>query len=372
MSGLREAFDQIAADVPVYGDLDRAIEQADRERRQRYGVLAALAAAAAVVAVVVGVRAVTPDDNGAPEPVGPSPTPTQEASQTTAPVTPMLNGRLTTVDQYLAEVRPPCDDCFVSERAFDQQTGALLVAWQPLDGSTPTDVSVIGRDGRVAQLPCPGDLDCDPATLGPGPAELSVEVAYHEIGVIDFDGAVKDTVDLSDALDGESVQGLAWSPDGTRLAVTTRESTGRSFVANVWLVDPGGGDPLLVHTAASSENLDGNLAYIWSLAWSPDGTKLGFIEEHAALAGGFEESLSIQAVSLLLPGPGQEGPGAATGLYDYATRPHDAAAVLWSPDGTRVAVRVPRQVLELSAEDGSTLARHPLIGGHPIWPARQP
>lgn len=37
MSGLREAFDEIVADVPAYGDLDRAIEQAHRERRRRYG-----------------------------------------------------------------------------------------------------------------------------------------------------------------------------------------------------------------------------------------------------------------------------------------------------------------------------------------------
>ena len=48
MSGLHEAFDEIVADVPVYGDLDKAIEQADRERRHRYGVVAGLAAAAAV------------------------------------------------------------------------------------------------------------------------------------------------------------------------------------------------------------------------------------------------------------------------------------------------------------------------------------
>ena len=59
MSGLHEAFDEIVADVPVYGDLDRAIEQADRERRHRYGVVAGLAAAAAVLAVIVGVVAVT-------------------------------------------------------------------------------------------------------------------------------------------------------------------------------------------------------------------------------------------------------------------------------------------------------------------------
>lgn len=80
MSGLREAFDEIVADVPVYGDLDRAIEQAERERWRRYGVVAGLAAAAAVVAVIVGMLAVTRDTDTAP-PISPSPSPTPTKSQ---------------------------------------------------------------------------------------------------------------------------------------------------------------------------------------------------------------------------------------------------------------------------------------------------
>lgn len=80
MSGLREAFDELVADVPVYGDLDRAIERADRERRRQRGLLAGLAAAAAVVAVVVGVLAVTRSEGGSKEPVGPT-TPTPGRTQ---------------------------------------------------------------------------------------------------------------------------------------------------------------------------------------------------------------------------------------------------------------------------------------------------
>ena len=80
MSGLREAFDEIVVDVPVYGDLDRAIEQADRERRHRYGVVAGLAAAAAVVVVVVGMIAANRDSDAIP-PVSPSPSPTPTKTQ---------------------------------------------------------------------------------------------------------------------------------------------------------------------------------------------------------------------------------------------------------------------------------------------------
>jgi hypothetical protein len=87
MSGLREAFDQIVADVPAYGDLDRAIAQAERERRRRYRVLAGLAAAAAVVAVAVGMLAVTRDTDTAP-PVSPTPIiPTPTPPRTQSPQT---------------------------------------------------------------------------------------------------------------------------------------------------------------------------------------------------------------------------------------------------------------------------------------------
>jgi hypothetical protein len=75
MSGLHDAFDEIVADVPVYGDLDRAIEQADRQRRHRNGVVAGLVAAATVVVVIAGLVAAASRDTDTAPPVSPSPTP---------------------------------------------------------------------------------------------------------------------------------------------------------------------------------------------------------------------------------------------------------------------------------------------------------
>jgi len=86
MSGLHDAFDEIVADVPVYGDLDRAIERARRERRRRNGAIAGLAAAA-VVAVIVGLSALTRDGNNTPQPTGPV-TPTEQSTEPTATPTP--------------------------------------------------------------------------------------------------------------------------------------------------------------------------------------------------------------------------------------------------------------------------------------------
>ncbi|OIJ25261.1 hypothetical protein [Nocardioides luteus] len=82
MSTLREALDQVAADVPVYGDLDRAIEKVDRDRRRRHGLVAGLAAAAAVVVVVVGVLVVTRGSEAPERPVGPT-TPSSTTSTRT-------------------------------------------------------------------------------------------------------------------------------------------------------------------------------------------------------------------------------------------------------------------------------------------------
>ena len=81
MSGLHEAFDEIVARVPVYGDLDGAIEQAEQERRRRFSVVASLSAAAAVLLVVAGVLVIARDDDGAPQPIGPPSTQTPSPTE---------------------------------------------------------------------------------------------------------------------------------------------------------------------------------------------------------------------------------------------------------------------------------------------------
>jgi hypothetical protein len=85
MSDLHEAFDAMAAAVPVYGDLDRAIEQVERDRRRRHAAVAGLAAAAAVLVLVLGVLAVTREGAAPRPPVGPTtPRPTPTATITVA------------------------------------------------------------------------------------------------------------------------------------------------------------------------------------------------------------------------------------------------------------------------------------------------
>ena len=111
------------------------------------------------------------------------------------------------------------------------------------------------------------------------------------------------------------------------------------------------------------------LAYVWSVSWSPRGDKLGFIEELAYI-GGQEVSQTMRAATLTLSGAGAPAPQTVYDDYPPLTL-YEPAQILWSPDGTRLALRVPDEVLELSAEDGRVLDRHPLIAGKLVWLAEE-
>ena len=104
MTGLREAFNETVADVPVYGDLDLAIEQVAREQqRRRHGAIAALAAAAAAMVVIAGLVVVSRGTDTAP-PVSPTPTPTRTSGPTSSPTTKSQSAR-TWVDTPVAPTR---------------------------------------------------------------------------------------------------------------------------------------------------------------------------------------------------------------------------------------------------------------------------
>lgn len=141
MSGLHEAFDQIVADVPVYGDLDRAIEQADGDQRRRYGVLAGLAAVVVLLVVIAGFVAVSRDAQTAP-PIAPVPTPTKSPSQSPQtwedapvsathdafdwevpnPLTPVRDAWFAILDEHLAPTREHLEHVSLSpwEAGFEQ------------------------------------------------------------------------------------------------------------------------------------------------------------------------------------------------------------------------------------------------------------
>jgi hypothetical protein len=401
MSGLHERFDELVADVPTYGDLDRAIERAGREDRRRRGTVAGLAAAA-VVALVLGTAAVVDDDSRSQRPpvgpVTPAPTPTE----TSVPGSPMTNGRLTSAERWFTAALDPCfvllpdgdqsvvdisdwvdrggGDCQVVAVDFDAVTELGLFAESaPVDTygkeNPPEPVTTwrVGTADRVlARVPCPGSCFGN-AALGPGAREISVTADGQEVRVVGFDGTVRRTIDLAGVLPPPGtgyathrVVSVEWSPDRSQAAVVTGHRDGQ-----IWLVDRDGGNPRLVHSVTNTEPLPQGhvpLVYLSSLEWSPDGTRLAFVEELASI-GGYEDSIATQALLLDVSGPSD-----ARTLYalpDDGDQLFDVAVLQWAPDGTRIALKLVDRVLELSPDDGRVLARLPSIEGTLIWPSRQ-
>jgi WD40 repeat protein len=98
------------------------------------------------------------------------------------------------------------------------------------------------------------------------------------------------------------VWGIAWSPDGTKLATASEDKT-----AKVW--EARSGRQLLT--------LRGHEASIWSIAWSPDGSKLATASD--------DKTAKVW--------------DASTGHTLLTLHGHQASArsIAWSPDGTRLA-----------------------------------
>ncbi|MFV0526306.1 MAG: NB-ARC domain-containing protein [Acidimicrobiales bacterium] len=100
----------------------------------------------------------------------------------------------------------------------------------------------------------------------------------------------------------DSVWGVAWSPDGTHLATTSRDGTVR-----IW-------DPT---TGTTITTLTGHTASVWGVAWSPDGTHLA-TSSHDHTVRIWDPTTGTTITTL-------------TGHTDWVW------GVAWSPDGTHLA-----------------------------------
>src|SRR5882724_4923896 len=104
------------------------------------------------------------------------------------------------------------------------------------------------------------------------------------------------------------------SPDGRRVAfvVTSLSEERDEYLANIWIVDVGGGSPRRF-TAGPRRDVEPR--------WSPDGTRLAFLSERAP-----KDKLQLY----VMPADGGE-PTKLTALEN------GASSIAWAPDGTRLA-----------------------------------
>lgn len=293
--------------------------------------------------------------------------PSTSADATATPtVTPVVNGRITSARPHL-RANVGVYNWLAFHGASD--TG-LYVSYGPCHRCRPSTIrvarlTVVGPAGPVATITCSARPPCrarhsgNAATLGPGPDEITVESGDRLITVIGYDGTLRRTLDLTaDLARGRDIRWLAWSPDGSRLAVLT----GRGFDgSDIWLVE-GDDVPQLAYSGSNP----------WMLrpVWSPDGQRL-LVDQMIPRRHGHSFRSSGADVVVFHRSPAGSPPALTPQVLFHSNRGFDEAGNLaWSPDGTRIAVRTAGGIAEISTEDGRVLARHPgsrATSGWLIW-----
>jgi Tol biopolymer transport system component len=176
------------------------------------------------------------------------------------------------------------------------------------------------------------------------------------IWVVDADGGWPLSLFSLPGWDGHP----AWSPDGSKLAVTT-DWFAYDFVLDVFLVDPDGAGFAPLTSGEIFDRAD----YFWP-AWAPDGTKI-------ALTLSYEIGIRYDTYVGVMS---RDGSGltplisAAATRHDLDLRGAEHLRSSWSPDGTMIAFTSGREgAYDVSwvKADGSAAGTIITDGWNPAW-----
>jgi Tol biopolymer transport system component len=301
-----------------------------------------------------------------------APEPSSPATPTGTAAPPAANGPISSAGKHFGVAHDGYD-----WRAFDAAGDRGLYVWRPgCDSPCPEKqptLVVVAPGRQLASLGCTcpqGRLWLDrAATLGPGPAELTVPVDGRRLRVVAYDGTVHRTLDLRRSLaPDESITRSAWSADGHTLAVVTGQVKGGGGISRVWLVDTAGRARLayaLTNRQGEPEapGLDGTGGIATLNGWSPDGSAL-LLDVRPRPT----EQYGSHVVVLRMQPDGAPRPAKVQTLYRSDRHFDWANSLAWSPDGTRIAVRTQAHIVEISAVDGRLLASRPPHTGWLLWP----
>ena len=379
----------------------------NRRRRLAVAVGLVVVAAVALVAVVVpGREASTPSPPSAAPDARDMSTPSPPTTSSGADVvwaaepgttSTRLTGRepSTTLPLEGELLQDPRTDPLPAWSAFDPETGGFLWTDMPVDSgvagvSRARTFVVLSPDADsegLTQISCAG-LCSDVLSFGPGPDEVTVLVTDTEkdpvnpgpaslARVYGLDGSLRDEIDLADVMgterhlleetndwappDGSEalITDIEWAPDGTRLAVSTHPGffepecpppAARPCEALVWTFDREGGDPVPIHRQLSRgwERRVLQTPILTSLAWTPDGSRLGMV----LLSGNQARSKRPPSVVGL-----DVESGHASTLHEFdecGTCWPVRYGFTWAPDGTRLAV-TSGEGIRLLDSDGTVL-----------------
>lgn len=375
---LREAFREDARQARLVNP-DGPLGRGDRVPSPHRGTRLLVAAAILVVVGVVGVLLIRDGDEG-------------DREVTTTPGPTEVDGSIVTGagEGWPAGAAAP-------ERP-DSGMAADPYQWDDYDAVSGSFLYVaVGTAQRIVVLDADGDqqadIDCGRqfcargAVLGPGDHEVTVPVqdpsqdpvVPTQLQVLAWDGTGRDTIDISIPVSGgarttseQRLEALAWSPDGTRLAVATVpgldcDPSSEPCGAQVWTFDRHGGQPQLVHSAPDTVEGGSWLPpEVGDLAWSPDGRSVGVVVAPQPLGDPVWPRLVVLRFrpnrTVLSDTLYHYDRGASADSYLMQMWYEHTFPFAWSPDGARIAVTGEDGVEEISSDDGRVLARHPGLG----------